>query len=40
LMKSKKGQLAGESSRLSLWNDLRARERSLKLNKPIVSYDE
>ncbi|MGF1695584.1 transglutaminase-like cysteine peptidase [Vibrio kyushuensis] len=40
LMKSKKGQLAGKSSRLSLWNDLRARERSLKLNKPIVSYDE
>ncbi|HGI9615969.1 TPA: sulfate adenylyltransferase, partial [Vibrio cholerae] len=23
-----------------LWNDLRARERSLKLNKPLVSYDE
>ncbi|HDV5639459.1 TPA: sulfate adenylyltransferase, partial [Vibrio cholerae] len=22
------------------WNDLRARERSLKLNKPLVSYDE
>ncbi|MGD8110963.1 transglutaminase-like cysteine peptidase [Vibrio sp. TRT 21S02] len=40
LMKSKKGQLAGKSSRLSLWNDLRARERSLKLNKPIVNYDE
>ncbi|MEZ8825461.1 transglutaminase-like cysteine peptidase [Vibrio amylolyticus] len=40
LMKSKQGQLAGKSSRLSLWNDLRARERSLKLNKPIVSYDE
>ncbi|GLT19090.1 sulfate adenylyltransferase [Vibrio zhanjiangensis] len=40
LMKSKKGQLAGESSRLSLWNDLRAREKSLKLNKPILNYDE
>lgn len=40
LMKSKNGQLAGESSRLSLWNDLRAREKSLKLNKPIVNYDE
>lgn len=40
LMKSKNGQLAGDSSRLSLWNDLRERERSLKLNKPIVSYDE
>ncbi|WP_114784129.1 transglutaminase-like cysteine peptidase [Vibrio tetraodonis] len=40
LMKSKKGQLAGKSSRLSLWNDLRAREKSLKLNKPILKYDE
>ena len=40
LMKSKKGQLAGKSSRLSLWNDLRAREKSLKLNKPILNYDE
>tara|TARA_Y100001956_G_scaffold81064_1_gene97663 strand:- start:10980 stop:11642 length:663 start_codon:yes stop_codon:yes gene_type:complete len=40
LMKSKKGQLAGKSSRLSLWNDLRAREKSLKLNKPIINYDE
>ncbi|WP_422641442.1 transglutaminase-like cysteine peptidase [Vibrio salilacus] len=40
LMKSKKGQLAGKSSRLSLWNDLREREKSLQLNKPIVNYDE
>ncbi|NVD08822.1 sulfate adenylyltransferase [Vibrio sp. JPW-9-11-11] len=40
LMKSKKGQLAGKSSRLSLWNDLRAREKALQLNKPIVNYDE
>lgn len=40
LMKSNSGQLAGKASRLSLWNDLRARERSIKLNKPIVSYDE
>ncbi|EGA71703.1 hypothetical protein VISI1226_12991 [Vibrio sinaloensis DSM 21326] len=40
LMKSKQGQLAGKSSRLSLWNDLRAREKSLKLNKPIVNFDE
>jgi predicted transglutaminase-like cysteine proteinase len=40
LMKSKNDQLAGDSSRLSLWNDLRERERSLKLNKPIISYDE
>lgn len=40
LMKSKNGQLAGKSSRLSLWNDLRAREKSLQLRKPIVNYDE
>ncbi len=40
LMKSKNGQLAGDSSRLSLWNDLRDRERSLILNKPIVNYDK
>ncbi len=40
LMKSKNGQLAGKSSRLSLWNDLRARERSLQLRKPIINYDE
>ncbi len=40
LMKSKNGQLAGDSSRLSLWNDLRARERTLKLKKPLISYDE
>ncbi len=39
LMKSNQGQLAGESSRLSLWNDLRDRERSLNLNKPIATYD-
>ncbi|WP_070969717.1 transglutaminase-like cysteine peptidase [Vibrio sonorensis] len=40
LMKSQKGQLAGKSSRLSLWNDLRAREKELKLKKPIVNFDE
>ncbi len=34
------GKLAGKSSRLNLWNDLRSRERSLKLNKPIINYDE
>ncbi len=34
------GQLAGKSSRLSLWNDLRSREKNLKLNKPIINYDE
>ncbi|PMH43108.1 sulfate adenylyltransferase [Vibrio sp. 10N.286.49.B3] len=42
LMKSQHsmGKLAGKSSRLSLWNDLRSRERSLKLNQPIINYDE
>ncbi|WP_428772604.1 transglutaminase-like cysteine peptidase [Vibrio sp.] len=40
LMKSKQGQLAGKSSRLSLWNDLRSRRSSVNLNKPIISYDE
>ncbi|ELK3679796.1 transglutaminase-like cysteine peptidase, partial [Vibrio fluvialis] len=40
LMKSKNGELAGNASRLSLWNDLRSRERSLNLNKPLVNYDE
>ena len=34
------GKLEGNASRLSLWNDLRSRERSLKLNKPIINYDE
>ncbi|EPW3769106.1 transglutaminase-like cysteine peptidase, partial [Vibrio fluvialis] len=38
--KSKNGELAGNASRLSLWNDLRSRERSLNLNKPLVNYDE
>lgn len=40
LMKSKSGELAGNSSRLSLWNDLRSRERALSLNKPLINYDE
>ncbi|BBM67444.1 transglutaminase-like cysteine peptidase [Vibrio alfacsensis] len=42
LMKSaaSSGELAGKSSRLSLWNDLRSRERKLQLNKPKINYDE
>ncbi|WP_342752115.1 transglutaminase-like cysteine peptidase [Vibrio sp. DW001] len=41
LMKEKaSGQLAGNSSRLSLWNDLRSRNKSLKLNKPKLNYNE
>lgn len=34
------GQQAGQSSRLSLWNDLRARNKDLRLNHPIINYDE
>lgn len=41
LMKEKaSGKLAGKSSRLSLWNDLRSRNKSLELNKPKLNYDE
>lgn len=40
LMKSKNGELAGNSSRLKMWNDLRSRERDMKLNKPLINYDE
>ncbi|EJG1802392.1 TPA: transglutaminase-like cysteine peptidase [Vibrio parahaemolyticus] len=42
LMKSSSGtgELAGKASRLSLWNDLRSRERKLQLNKPKINYDE
>lgn len=40
LMKKRgKGELAGNSSRLGLWNDLRERIGSMKLNKPIKDYD-
>ena len=40
LMKERgKGELAGKSSRLGLWNDLRSRMGSLKLNRPIENYD-
>ncbi len=41
LMKEKaSGKLAGKASRLSLWNDLRSRNKSLEFNKPIINYDE
>jgi predicted transglutaminase-like cysteine proteinase len=40
LVKVRQSQLAGDASRLTLWNDLRARERADKLNKPIINYDE
>lgn len=40
LMKERgKGELAGKSSRLGLWNDLRSRMSSAKLNRPIKNYD-
>lgn len=40
LMKGRgQGTLAGKSSRLSLWNDLRQRSNTNKLNKPIKNYD-
>lgn len=40
LMKERgKGELAGKASRLGLWNDLRARMGTVKLNKPIKNYD-
>ncbi|STQ75781.1 transglutaminase-like cysteine peptidase [Grimontia hollisae] len=40
LMKERgKGELAGKSSRLGLWNDLRTRMGTVKLNKPIKNYD-
>lgn len=40
LMKERgKGELAGKSSRLGLWNDLRARMGTVKLKRPIKNYD-
>ncbi|CAH0530391.1 transglutaminase-like cysteine peptidase [Vibrio hippocampi] len=39
VMKTSQGQLAGKSSRLKLWNDLRDRERNLHLRKPKISLD-
>ncbi len=32
------GKLAGNSSRLSLWNNLRERERTQSLKKPLIQY--
>ncbi|PJC86939.1 sulfate adenylyltransferase [Vibrio sp. HA2012] len=41
LMKEKTGgKLAGKSSRLSLWNELRSRKDALTLNIPVVNLDE
>ena len=41
LMKEKTGgKLAGQSSRLSLWNELRSRKDALTLNKPVINLDE
>lgn len=37
---SSNGKVAGKSSRLSLWNDLRSRAKKMEFNKPIINYDE
>jgi Predicted periplasmic protein len=40
LMKERgQGELAGKASRLGLWNDLRTRVESLKMQKPIRQFD-
>ncbi|NUY57336.1 MULTISPECIES: transglutaminase-like cysteine peptidase [unclassified Salinivibrio] len=40
LMKERgQGELAGNASRLGLWNDLRTRVESLEMQKPIRQYD-
>ncbi|WP_064606543.1 transglutaminase-like cysteine peptidase [Photobacterium sp. J15] len=41
LMKQKgQGQLAGQASRLSVWNDLRQRSSHIQLHRPIINFDE
>lgn len=41
LMKQKgQGQLAGNSSRLSLWNDLRQRSNHIQLHRPNINFDK
>ena len=41
LMKQKGlGQLAGQASRLSVWNDLRQRSNHTQLHRPIINFDE
>ncbi len=41
LMKEQgKGQVAGNASRLSLWNDLRARNNGSRLKRQKINYDE
>ncbi|ENO8811656.1 transglutaminase-like cysteine peptidase [Photobacterium damselae] len=34
------GQLAGKASRLSMWNDLRHRNRKIELHRPKINFDE
>ncbi|HIF9252279.1 TPA: transglutaminase-like cysteine peptidase [Photobacterium damselae] len=34
------GQLAGKASRLSMWNDLRNRNRNIKLHRPKINFNE
>lgn len=41
LMKQKgQGQLAGQASRLSVWNDLRQRSNHTQFHRPIINFDE
>lgn len=41
LMKQKGlGQLAGQASRLSVWNDLRQRSNHTQLHRPFINFDE
>lgn len=39
VMKTSQGQLAGKSSRLKLWNDLRNRKKNQQLKKPNITLD-
>jgi predicted transglutaminase-like cysteine proteinase len=40
MKESVNGKLAGNSSRLGLWNNLRERKDTLRLNQPSINYDE
>ncbi|MGL6260156.1 transglutaminase-like cysteine peptidase [Vibrio sp. WXL210] len=40
LIKAQKSRMAGDASRLNLWNDLQARQKADSLNRPIIDVDE
>ncbi len=40
MKESNNGKLSGRSSRLSLWNNLRQREKNMTLNQPIIDLNE